>query len=668
MAPMAYNKGMRTKKIIALTLSGLLISLLAACDWVDSTGRSSNSAPVTQISFADGQQTEVSEIDELKSITLSVRATDADGVVNRFEWNDNPVNQGKLAECEALPNFNRELAVDSLDAACAEDANCRVNIEKLVTEGDEVDFLVSAPKLKANVGVTFELSAVDNEGGTGRQQSTFCLIAINEAPDAGDDSFTVLEGETLVVTADQVNLLTNDSDDEHIGNSDTLEVLIEPKTEPSLARSLTLSANGGFTYESSPLPDRGGELAIDTFDYWVTDGSQRADATVTIRILAKNDPPELLAAIPLQEVVAGVPFESDISTYFDDAEGTNLNFSLASGALPRSGGLTLEPTGLLSGTAEQLDVGSYPIEIIASDGSETVTADVTITVADNLPVEAFSILEQSVDLGELLTLDVSDSFDDPENQPLEYSVDTAYANAELDMDEETGVFEARFEEVGRYTIDVSANDGVTRASSIRFVVTVTTDNEEPIFTGRIANQIIELGDPITPIAGSFSDPNSDVLAYSTVGDLPPGVTINANGVLSGRPTVAGTYAGLRIIATDPLGEFVRSNAFRIIVESPVAPPANTAPEFEDSDSVFNQGITLGQPITPVSPEFSDDDDDPLSYRVIGGTLPDGVTINSATGLISGRPTARGFYNGLIVLATDPSGASAQSDAFWIVVR
>ena len=215
------------------------------------------------------------------------------------------------------------------------------------------------------------------------------------------------------VNGSENNLLTNDSDDEHVGNSGTLKVLTQPKSEPSLARSLTLREDGGFTYVASTFPNNQAEIAVDTFVYTVTDGAQSSDATVTIRVLAKNDPPELVSAIPAQEAIAGVPFESDLSAFFDDPEGANLSFTLLQGPLPGSGALTLGANGLLSGTTEAFDVGSYPVSIIASDGSETVTANLVVVIEPNLPVEVVSIFAQTLELGETLLLDVSDKLRRP---------------------------------------------------------------------------------------------------------------------------------------------------------------------------------------------------------------------------------------------------------------
>ena len=664
---MAYNKWMHAKTLLSLAS----LSLLIACGWVDSTGRSSNSTPVAQISFDDGQPATATQMDELSSLRVRASGTDADGSITSYQWSDQPVEQGALSQCVSDDSdFDMSIAASSLQAACATSDDCTFSIEQQADSPDELtEFLITVPDLQAPVGVTYELIATDNEGGVGTQRSTFCLIAINAAPDAVNDSFTVLEGQTLNVGGPpERNLLTNDSDDQHVLNK-ALTVLVTPKRSPRLASSFSLRSDGGFVY--TPIPTSLSNDTTDSFEYSISDGVHGpVSATATINIVAKDDPPLLLEPIPVIEATPGIAFAFDISVYFEDPEGSDLSFAIVGGSLPQSGGLALSATGMLSGSAKLFDEGSYTITIAATDGSSGITSQLELIVLENLPVTAVSIPAQSADVGDVFTLDVSDHFADPEDQPLTFSVDSSYSDATLSMNPKTGVLRAEFEDSGRYTIDVSADDGINEPSSIRFAVNVTLDNASPIFRGTIASQAVNQGELITPISGSFTDADDDTLEYSAVGALPTGLSLSANGVISGRPSRAGRFAGIRIVATDPFGEFARSNAFTItVIATPVVvvPPANTSPVYLE-DTVFNQGILLGEPITPIRPVFTDADGDALSHTVLGGTLPTGVSINRASGVISGTPQAKVWQRGLQVLATDPSGASAVSDEFWIRVR
>ena len=132
------------------------LSLLVACGWVDSTGRGANSAPVTEISFADGQLLDASPINERSSIVIKVSGTDADGEVNSFAWSEQPVEQGALAQCAAVPDFDMALAANSLAEACGSNLDCKVTIDAQNNDSAGNDFLVSAPILAAPVGVTYE--------------------------------------------------------------------------------------------------------------------------------------------------------------------------------------------------------------------------------------------------------------------------------------------------------------------------------------------------------------------------------------------------------------------------------------------------------------------------------------------------------------------------------
>jgi hypothetical protein len=50
----------------------------------------------------------------------------------------------------------------------------------------------------------------------------------------------------------------------------------------------------------------------------------------------------------------------------------------------------------------------------------------------------------------------------------------------------------------------------------------------------------------------------------------------------------------------------------------------------------------------------------LSWSLVGGSLPAGLTLNSSTGAITGIPTQTGTFN-LTFQVTDPLGGQAQKN-------
>lgn len=58
-------------------------------------------------------------------------------------------------------------------------------------------------------------------------------------------------------------------------------------------------------------------------------------------------------------------------------------------------------------------------------------------------------------------------------------------------------------------------------------------------------------------------------------------------------------------------------------------------------------------------------DTPLVYSISAGTLPTGLTLDTATGEINGTPSVVGTQAGIVVLCTDASADTASSNAFEI---
>src|SRR5207244_825461 len=110
------------------------------------------------------------------------------------------------------------------------------------------------------------------------QTFTIAVTAVNDAPVAGNDSFTTAEDTPLTISAPGV--LTNRSEERRDGLT---ALLVTGPTNGAL----TFSATGGFTY--TPTANFNG---TDTFTYRASDGTADSNlATVTITVMAVNDAP-----------------------------------------------------------------------------------------------------------------------------------------------------------------------------------------------------------------------------------------------------------------------------------------------------------------------------------------------------------------------------------------
>lgn len=195
---------------------------------------------------------------------------------------------------------------------------------------------------------------------------------------------------------------------------------------------------------------------------------------------------------------------------------------------------------------------------------------------------------------------------------------------------------------GTYTFKIRAtgNDAGTISQAttpdLTMVVGSTTSLTEDITVGGGW-----IGEPVTgrAIFGGYPSPSVSVGS----GSLPPGVSVSANGTLSGNATQSGTYT-FTLKGTnfaDPAGTSTPSHT--IVIEA--------APDFT-ADSGYTQAINIGDAYETYTPTATGRS---VTYTLETGTnLPAGLTLNSATGRISGTPTVAGRFV-FRVVATNRSG-------------
>lgn len=183
------------------------------------------------------------------------------------------------------------------------------------------------------------------------------------------------------------------------------------------------------------------------------------------------------------------------------------------------------------------------------------------------------------------------------------------------------------------TNDPKGSMGVSNASG-----TFYTMLPYPVFTDASINPIAIRG-----VAYSDGVSASNAQSYSIISSsLPTGLNFNTStGAITGTATTTFQSRSPIFRATNTSGS-VDTAALSITVNPP-------APVF--SDSTVNPDASVGSP-------YSDQvvASDVVSYSVFSGSLPDGITLNTSTGVISGTPTTPDTYT-FVIRATNVTGST-----------
>ncbi len=306
-------------------------------------------------------------------------------------------------------------------------------------------------------------------------------------------------------------------------------------------------------------------------------------------------------------------------------------YSFTSGSLPS--GLTMDSSGLVTGTPATGTGGLYPLTAQATNVAGTVTESVQLTV-NEAPAFTSSAPPAAV-VGSAYTFTFTASgFPAPT-----FSI-TGTLPSGLSLDSSTGVLSGTpaAGSGGTYSLVAHATNSTSTADQ-----SVVLDvNEAPAFTG-----------PPPPDATvgqaysyQFQAGGIPAATYSfTSGSLPSGLTMDASGLVTGTPaTGTGGLYPLTVQAANLVGSVTESVQLTVD-EAPAftspAPPAAVV------GSAYTFTFTAsGFP----APTFS-----------ITGTLPSGLSLDSSTGVLSGTPAAGsgGTYS-LVAHATNSTSTADQN--------
>ncbi len=468
------------------------------------------------------------------------------------------------------------------------------------------------------------LSATDANGQTGTRAYTLVVNAPSLALAPGAATFTATQGSAYA----QVFSASGGVGPYTYAISGSVPAGVSLSGD-TLSGTPTSSGTFGFTIVATDTGANGAGSPFTVSEAYVL---AVAAAAVT------PDPATLPAADP------GAPYSQTLTASGGVAPYA---FVLASGALPA--GLSLASDGALSGTPTEVGGFAFTVEVTDANDQSGTRAYALVVNAPTLalaPGAGTLTLAYGVAGSQAFTASGSPG-------PYSYAITgTLPAGVAFGGDTLSGTPS----EPGSYPVTVTATDTTLTGTGAPFTVSQSYTLDVPAPALAI--------DPATlpdTTAGQAYDQalaaTGGVAPYGfqvSAGALPDGLALAADGALAGTTTHAGSF-DFTVTATDANGQAgTRDYSVRVAAPTLALGPATLA------DGAA--GVAYSQTFV------ADGGIAPYAYAVASGSLPDGLGLDGATGVLSGMPTAAGSFD-FAIRATDSTGGTAASTtrAYTLVV-
>jgi|GEM_PF-3375917 hypothetical protein len=485
--------------------------------------------------------------------------------VNILSANTAPViNIGEDMEIQ-LPVDNVDIVATVSDDGLPQPSSITVLWNKVSGIGD----VTFNPTDNANTTATFStvgeyvLRATANDGELSTSDDvTIVVLAANRAPIAINDSYPVMQDESLSVNTPGV--LTNDTD----ADDDTLTVVdvVQPQDG-----TLDLKQDGSFSYQP-----RDGFYGTDQAQYKAWDNNSKSEYAVIEFVVEQHNESPIVSAGTDQDVNFPDTVILNGSATDDGLPEPPGSLSILWSEVTGPGDVTFDNINIASTNATFSAAGVYTLRLTASDGEIVVSDDVIITIntipvaladtydilqGEELIIDAIGILENDTDAdSDLLEAQLVSSVREADGSTLSLNANGSFSYT-------SG---ASLRGVDSFTY--KASDGKSLSEETTVTINVNVLNTAPQVNAG-DDQVINLPNSTT-LAGSVSDDGEPIegtlqmlwTKVSGSGQVVFGSSSSA--VTSVEFSEAGLYT-LRLMAND--GELTAYDEVRIIVNTiPVA--------------------------------------------------------------------------------------------------
>ncbi|VUD61829.1 Adhesin BmaC autotransporter [Thalassocella blandensis] len=584
-----------------------------------------------------------------------------------------------LAEVTAVSTPTNDTTPDVIitsdqDGTVSIGGSCGTNSETNISAGSVTLTLTQTDNTSALVEGTYSdctVTVTDTNDNPSEPLALSAFVVDTTVPNVSTNStLTLDEGATALVS--NTELSTTDVITTAATNL-VYTVTALPENGALQLSSGDLAVNSTFTQDDIDNDliayiHNAGESTSDSFEFTVADeaGNVAQDGgnsfVFDFAITAQNDAPVITegesVTVNISEDNNPVAFNLTLNATDVDLPGDTLTWSIATAA--NVGTASVSGTGnsqAINYTPQANYNGGDSFVVQVSDGTVTDTIMVNLNIAAVNDAPAITGTPAS-SVNEDSAYSFTPTGVDLENDALTYSIANKPSWASFDTT--TGALTGTpiNDNVGVTTgIIVSVSDAEFTTNLAAFDLTVVNTNDAPTISGTPVTTVDE--DALYTFTATASDVDvGDSLTFS-VANAPSWLSINAtSGVLSGTPANddVGTASNIIVSVGDGTTS-VSLTAFAITVVN-----TNDAPTISGTPSLLAP-VGGSYQFTPTATDV--DVGDSLTFSATG--LPTWLSVDPATGELSGTPVDGDIGSSTITLSVSDGTASASLTAFTLAV-